>query len=66
MDQQILEYLSEKYAEEIKVIQDNLGAGVAKDYAEYQNLCGKIAGLLTAVREIQDLLQRINSNADAD
>ena len=34
MDTQVLEYLDKKYSDEIKVIQENLGAGVAKDYAE--------------------------------
>ena len=58
MDTQILEYLLGKYSEEIKVIQENLGTGVAKDYAEYRELCGVLRGLLTAQREINDLLQR--------
>lgn len=64
MDQQLLEYLSGKYAEEIKVIQENLGAGAAKDYAEYQNLCGIIRGLLTAQREINDLLRKVKDHDD--
>lgn len=65
MDQQILEYLSGKYAEEIKVIQESLGEGAAKDYAEYQNLCGVIRGLLTAQREINDLLRKVKDHDDS-
>ena len=65
MDTQLLEYLSGKYAEEIKVIQENLGAGAAKDYAEYQNLCGVIRGLLTAQREINDLLRKVKDHNDS-
>jgi len=64
MDKQIMEYLSGKYAEEIRVIQESLGAGAAKDYAEYQNLCGVIRGLLTAQREINDLLRKVKDHDD--
>jgi hypothetical protein len=65
MDTQVLEYLDKKYGDEIKVIQENLGAGVAKDYAEYQNLCGVIRGLLTAQREINDLLRKVKDYDDS-
>jgi len=66
MDTQALEFLNKKYSEEIRGIEESLGAGVAKDYAEYQNLCGRITGLLTAAREINDLLHRIRSHDDTD
>lgn len=33
-------------------LQDHLGRGTAKDYAEYQNICGKISGLLSTRRYI--------------
>ena len=49
---------------EIKVLQESLGSGVAKDYAEYQNLCGVIRGLLTAQREINDLLRQVKDYDD--
>jgi hypothetical protein len=65
MDTQALEYLSKKYEDEIKVIQENLGGGGAKDYAEYQNLCGVIRGLLTAQREINDLLRKVKEYDDS-
>ena len=64
MDKQILEYLDKKYSEEIKVIEESLGAGVAKDYADYQHLCGVIRGLLTAQREINDLLRKVKDYED--
>ena len=64
MDRQALEYLNKKYDEEIKVIQENLGTGAVKDYAEYQNLCGVIRGLLTAQREINDLLRKVKEYED--
>jgi hypothetical protein len=64
MDRQALEYLDKKYSDEIRVIEESLGAGVAKDYAEYQNLCGVIRGLLTAQREINDLLRKVKDFED--
>lgn len=64
MDKQALEYLDKKYSEEIKVIEEELGRGGAKDYAQYQNLCGVIRGLLTAQREINDLLRKVKDYED--
>ena len=64
MDAQIVELLSKKYAEEIRSIEESLGAGAAKDYAEYQNLCGVIRGLLTAQREANDLLRKLKDHDD--
>jgi hypothetical protein len=64
MDSQVLELLSKKYTDEIRSIEESLGAGAAKDYAEYQNLCGVIRGLLTAQREINDLLRKLKDNDD--
>lgn len=65
MDTQVLEYLIKKYADEVRSIEESLGAGVAKDYAEYQNLCGVIRGLLTAQREINDLLRKVKDYDDS-
>ena len=45
-------------------LQDHLGTGMAKDYAEYQYLCGKISGLLTVQRYIKDLKQHMEQSDD--
>ncbi len=65
MDTQVLDYLSGKLQEEIKAIEENLARGAAKDYAEYQNLCGVIRGLLTAQRELNDLLRKVKDYDDS-
>lgn len=62
MDTQVLEYLKDKLNEQLKAVEESLAQGVAKDYAEYQNLCGVIRGLLTAQREINDLLRRVKEH----
>jgi hypothetical protein len=65
MDTQVLEYLNGKLTEEVKAVEENLARGAAKDYAEYQNLCGVIRGLLTAQREINDLLRKVKDYDDS-
>ena len=65
MDTQVLEYLKGKLQEEVRAAEENLARGAAKDYAEYQNLCGVIRGLLTAQREINDLLRKVKDYDDS-
>jgi hypothetical protein len=44
-------------------LQNFLSGGGAKDYANYQNICGKISGLLSTRRYIEDL-QKYMENHD--
>jgi hypothetical protein len=64
MSDSTLELALKKIEGEKKIIIENLADGVAKDYAEYQNLCGVIRGLLTAQREINDLLRKLKDDDD--
>jgi hypothetical protein len=64
MSDSALELALKKIEGEKKAIVENLADGVAKDYAEYQNLCGVIRGLLTAQREINDLLRKLKDDDD--
>ena len=41
---------------------EGLGTGAAKDFAEYQNMCGKIRGLLTAQMELNDLKKNLENS----
>lgn len=43
-------------------LESHLGTGMAKDYAEYQNTCGKISGLLSVRRYILDLKQNMENS----
>jgi hypothetical protein len=47
---------------QVKNLEEHLGTGVAKDYAEYQNICGKISGLLSTRRYIQDLNKQMENS----
>jgi hypothetical protein len=57
-----LDHLVQKLNEHIRSLEESLGAGVAKDYAEYQNVCGQIKGLLSMRNEISDLKQRLENS----
>ena len=59
MESQVLDLLKSKIEEQRKRIVESLGDGVAKDYADYQNKCGGVLGLLTALAEINDLAQKM-------
>jgi hypothetical protein len=61
-EMKLLEYLSSKIHEELEVIKESLAAGSAKDYAEYQHMCGKYRGLLTAQSNLTDLKERIEKD----
>jgi hypothetical protein len=62
MESKVLDLLKSKIEEHRKRIVESLGDGVAKDYADYQNKCGVILGLLTALAEINDLAQKLKDN----
>lgn len=54
-----LDYVESKLNERRKQIEDTLASGVAKDYVEYQRLCGVISGLDYATQIILDLAKRL-------
>jgi hypothetical protein len=41
---------------------DWVASGQAKDFADYQRMCGEIHGLLIARQEITDLKQRMENS----
>lgn len=59
-----LELLVSQIDEKVARIQESLGSGVAKDYAEYQRMCGEIQGLLTARLNTLDLKRNIEESND--
>ena len=56
--------LVDELDKEVKSKQDWLGSGQAKDYAEYQRVCGEIRGLLSAGRNILDLKKKMEHSDD--
>ena len=57
-----LDHLLQKMGERVRQLEEGLGTGMAKDYAEYQNVCGQIKGLLFAQLEISDLKYRMENS----
>ena len=47
---------------EITTKRDWIASGQAKDYSEYQRICGEIKGLLFARQEILDLKQKMENS----
>ena len=43
---------------------DWIASGQAKDYSEYQRVCGEIKGLLFARQEILDLKRKMENSDD--
>ena len=66
METKILELLLRKLAEQQDSVADSLRSGAAKDYADYQHLCGVVRGLGLAQIEIDDLLRSIRESTHDD
>jgi hypothetical protein len=63
MAKTVYDVLIDRYTELKKDKEGALCEGVAKDFAEYRELCGAIQGLATAIREVQDLMRsQVNDN----
>lgn len=56
------EFLLTKISDEVKSLEYNIARGSAKDYADYQHLCGKLRGLLVAEDLIKDLQKKVEDN----
>ena len=59
-----LEVLVSQIDEKVSRLQETLASGAAKDYAEYQRMCGEIQGLLTARLNTLDLKRNIEESND--
>ena len=57
-----LEVLVGQIDEKVSRLQETLASGAAKDYAEYQRMCGEIQGLLTARLNTTDLKHTMETN----
>ena len=66
METKLLELLIRKYEEQKASVAESLQSGAAKDYAEYQHLCGVVRGLGLAQIEIDDLLRSIRESTHDD
>ena len=59
-----IEYIESKLDERRTEVEQHLGRGAAKNYDEYQKLCGVIQGLDYAKQILLDLAQRMETDAN--
>ena len=57
-----LAHLTKQIDEKVARMQEALGTGVAKDYPEYQRMCGEVQGLLTARLYLSDLVRNLEDS----
>ena len=57
-----LEAIVDHLEKQISSIEEWLGSGQAKDYSEYQRMCGEIQGLLSAMQYTSDLKNKLESS----
>lgn len=57
-----LDYVINKISDEIKSLEYSVARGSAKDFGEYQHLCGKIRGLLVAEEIVKALKERLENS----
>lgn len=57
----LLQYLSKKIQDELKVIENDLALGTAKDIGDYKFACGRYRGLLMANNIIIETADRMEA-----
>ena len=60
----VTERITSQIDENIKRLEEDLGASSAKNFEEYRYMCGVITGLLTARRFLSDLTKNMESHDD--
>jgi hypothetical protein len=61
MKEKILDHLFKQVDAKVRVLEESLGTGEAKDYAAYQRVCGQITGLLSVRMYITDLKKNLEN-----
>jgi len=56
-----LEAIIDHLEKQISSLEEWIGSGQAKDYPEYQRMCGEIQGLLSAMQYTGDLKNKLEN-----
>jgi len=59
---QPLDLILKQIDEKVRRLEEILGVGEAKDFAEYQRICGEIKGLLSARMFVSDLKHNMENS----
>ena len=57
-----LDRVVQQLDEKVGRLQEAVGAGAAKDFSEYQKMCGEVQGLLTARLYLSDLVRNLEDS----
>jgi hypothetical protein len=57
-----LDRVVQQLDEKVGRLQEAVGGGAAKDFSEYQKMCGEVQGLLTARLYITDLRKALENS----
>jgi hypothetical protein len=58
----VIDLILEKINERLADVQEDLGSGVAKDYADYRYICGILHGMLAVKRYVEDLNKSLEND----
>jgi len=58
----VIDLILQEIEKKVGLTQEDLGSGVAKDYAEYRYVCGCLNGMLAVKRYVEE----IKSNLEND
>ena len=59
-----LHLLIKQIDDKVEHLQEAIGNGSARDFAEYKGMVGEVKGLLTARLNITDLLEKLEDSDD--
>jgi hypothetical protein len=62
MDDKIIELIRKQIHVKQSQLADALASGAAKDYAQYQFICGEIRGLTAVEMYLQDLVKHLETS----
>ena len=58
----VIDLIIEETQKRVEQLQDDLGSGVAKDYAEYRYICGVGNGMLAVKRYVDDIKTNLEND----
>lgn len=66
MARTVLDHVMREIADRKATLINAVSSGAAKDFAEYQHMCGEIRGLALAHAQVEDLVRRLEHGDDID
>ena len=58
----VIDLILQEIEKKVLITQEDLGAGAAKDFAEYRYVCGCLNGLLAVKRYVEDLNKSLEND----